>query len=380
MTRYIYWALMMFLILWCVFYFYSFRTYFITPFNAREMSKVYSESQYVLGTGSKGGIGDDGLYAFAGYYYFFQGGDVSSVNFEHPPLGKYLIGLSLFLFHNENVINILYFIALLGLSYSFGLVILRNKLLSLLGVIFVAIDPLLLDHVLRSQLDLPFSVFFLAAAYFFILSQKKAGYIYISNFFWGLAFSTRFFPLYVVIWTITLIYLWLNKKSLIKKYITSSLLIPVIYLICHISFFVYHPSFIEFLRHKKWMLAWYRGTPIITGNIWKNIYTGTYLDSTRLLAKNQYWWPFLPFIYTFAILRFRPSMLKYYADPFILTYGFMIFFLFYVTFATNGLQKFVMPVYPLVILLALSNIEAMYSIIKHSHARFRSTGNKRKTH
>lgn len=73
----------------------------------------------MVGSGSKG-IGDDGLYAFAGYYYLFQGGDVSAVNFEHPPLGKYLIGVSIFLFGNENVINIIYFALILIITYKIG--------------------------------------------------------------------------------------------------------------------------------------------------------------------------------------------------------------------------------------------------------------------
>src|SRR3989344_3460516 len=83
---------------------------FQKPFDFKYFSDLYSKSQYVLGEKSIGGIGDDGLYAFSGYYYFFQKGDVSAVNFEHPPLGKYLIGLSIFLFHNELFINIIYFV------------------------------------------------------------------------------------------------------------------------------------------------------------------------------------------------------------------------------------------------------------------------------
>lgn len=57
-----------------------------------EIGKIYSGSQYVKGPKSERPIGDDDLYAFAGYYYLLQGGDISAVNFENPPIGKYLIG------------------------------------------------------------------------------------------------------------------------------------------------------------------------------------------------------------------------------------------------------------------------------------------------
>lgn len=86
------------------------RQVFVRTFDSEYYGKIYSESRYVRGPKSIRGIGDDGLYAFAGYYYLFQGGDVSSVNFEHPPLGKYLIGVSIFLTGNERSINIVYFI------------------------------------------------------------------------------------------------------------------------------------------------------------------------------------------------------------------------------------------------------------------------------
>src|SRR3990167_7825817 len=135
------------------------------PFDPDYFSGLYSTSQYVLGEKSKGGIGDDGLYAFAGYYYFFQQGDVSAVNFEHPPLGKYLIGLSIYLFDNELFINLVYFMLLLIVTYKTGRLYL-DKSAALLPLCILLVDPLFLDHVIRSQLDLPFTLFFVSAVYF----------------------------------------------------------------------------------------------------------------------------------------------------------------------------------------------------------------------
>src|SRR3990167_9345765 len=121
------------------------------PFDPDYFSGLYSTSQYVLGEKSKGGIGDDGLYAFAGYYYFFQAGDVSSVNFEHPPLGKYLIGLSIFLFNNEIAIGIIYFLLLLFVTYQLGRLFI-DKFQALIPPALLVFDPLFLDHTIRSQL------------------------------------------------------------------------------------------------------------------------------------------------------------------------------------------------------------------------------------
>lgn len=313
---------------------------------------------------SEGGIGDDGLYAFAGYYYLFQGGDVSSVNFEHPPLGKYLIGVSIFLFNNENIINIIYFVLLLVLSYTIGKIILRDSLLSMIAVGILSADPLILDHTLRSLLDLPFTLFFTAAIYFFLLSFKKNKYIFLSQLFWGFAFSTRFFPSLVVIYAFLFLLQFFYRKKSLLLFCYSSLLIPLVYLISHTSFFLYHPSMIEFLRHKKWMLSWFAGSTVLIGNIWRNLFTGWYIDSTGKLQINQYWTGVLPVLLMLAITRVRKDFIRKDRIDIMAVYGVSIVYLIYLTCLTGGLQKFFMPIYPLIVVLALSNISCIIETCK----------------
>lgn len=335
---------------------------FLIKFNPQYYGKLYSESQYVIGQKSIGGIGDDGLYAFAGYYYFFQGGDVSSVNFEHPPLGKYLIGLSIFLFKNANVINIIYFLILCLAVYKIAELVLKNVIWQLLPVILLVFDPLFLDHTLRSQLDLPFSLFFITAVYFYLLSLKRIKFFYLSQLFWGLAFSTRFFPFLLIIelflFTVTVIF----AKKNIMHFLQSLTLVPLIYLLSHLSFFLYHPSMTEFFRHKIWMLSWYRGTPVIFGNIWNNIFSGWYLDSTKVLLKNQYWIPVIPIMVVIALFT-DIQLIRERKFNYLTVYGLSLLYLIYLTVLTNGLQKFLLPVYPLLIILALHNLLHIYSII-----------------
>lgn len=345
-------------------YILSHNNYFVRRFDPQFFGKLYSESQYVKGQLSEGGIGDDGLYAFAGYYYLFQGGDITSVNFEHPPLGKYLIGLSILLFNNENLINLIYFTLLLLLSYKLGRLILHDQLFSILAVLIISADPLILDHLLRSLLDLPFTLFFTAAVYFFLLSIKRVNYIFISQLFWGMAFSTRFFPSLVIIYAfLFLLQFFYHKKSLLL-FCYSSLLIPLVYLVSHTSFFFYHPSIIEFLRHKKWMLSWFAGSTVVIGNIWQNIFIGQYIDSTGKIQINQYWTPILPISLTLAITRIRKNLIRKDKIYIMVIYGISMLYLLYLTFLTGGLQKFFMPIYPLIVILALSNISCIIETCK----------------
>lgn len=363
MKRIIWWFLFIILIGKLTVFVFDNKSFFLRSFDPAYFADLYSKSQYVLGSKSQGGIGDDGLYAFAGYYYLFSGGDVSSVNFEHPPLGKYLIGLSIFLFQNENVINLIYFGILLFTLYRLARSIHFSSLQAIGSVLLFSLDPLFLDHLLRSQLDLPFTLFFTLGVYFFLKGLKKAKFLFWSHLFWGMAFATRFFPVFVLLYLYLLGIILFHKKKFLSAFFISSLFVPLIYLVSHISFFVYHPSFVEFLRHKKWMLAWFIGTPVVFGNIWRNIFTGTYIDSVGKLVSNEHWNILLPIIFILSLGSIVPLFLKQGRREEKILCGLSIGYLVYLTVATGGLQKFLMPIYPAIILLAVTTVTSLYSII-----------------
>lgn len=332
------------------------KTYFLRQFDPEYFGQLYSESQYVKGELSEGGIGDDGLYAFAGYYYLFQAGDVSSVNFEHPPIGKYLIGVSIFLFKNENVINILYFILLLLVTYKMGKMVLKDNVLALIPLVLVSTDPLFLDNLIRSLLDLPFTLFFTLAVYFFLKGFNKSSNFYLSSLFWGFAFSTRFFPLIILIYLFFFFITYFYYRGQLVVFIKASFLIPIIYLVSHFSFFVYHPSVVEFVAHKKWMIAWFFGSPRILGNFLRNILTGSYIDPTGKLVVNQLWTPFLPLVSLLAVLRFRVRIIKKKSIALFTIWCLSVLYLIYATVLTTGVQKYLMHVYPLITILAVSHV------------------------
>lgn len=338
------------------------RDRFLRPFDPVYFSKLYSESQYVVGSGSQG-IGDDGVYAFAGYYYLFQKGDPSQINFEHPPLGKYLIGLSIFLFNNENAINIFYFILILATTYKLGKIILKDNLLALSAVWLVSINRIMLENLNLSLLDLPFILFILLGLYFFIKGLNKPQGLYISSIFWGLVFSTKFFPALVLFFSLFTLIILFYKSNLLFTFLKSSLLIPIIYLVTHTAFFIYHPSLVEFLRHKKWMVDWWTGSPVTIGNIWRNIFTGSYIDSVGDLKFTRFWNLMIPTVAVLSLTRLRKNLLKEKNLPILTIYSFCIVYLIYLTFFNNGILKFYMHLYPLLVIMAIDNLRIIYKQI-----------------
>lgn len=355
-------AILTAIILNLTFFLFFNRNRFLKPFDAVYFSKLYSQSQYVVGSGSQG-IGDDGVYAFAGYYYLFQKGDPSQVNFEHPPLGKYLIGLSILLFNNENAINIFYFILILATTYKLGKIILKDNLLAIFAVWLVSINRIMLENLNLSLLDLPFILFILLGLYFFIKGLEKSKSLYISSIFWGLAFSTKFFPSLVLFSALFTLLVFVYKRKFLFAYLTSLISIPIIYLISHVFFFVYHPSLIEFLRHKKWMVDWWTGSPVTIGNIWRNIFTGSYIDSVGDLKFTQFWNLIIPAVAVLSLTRLRKNFLKEKNLPVLVIYSFCIVYLMYLTFFNNGILKFYMHLYPLFVILAIDNLRIIYNKI-----------------
>lgn len=378
---FLWWCLIIGIISHFLFFILSKKEVYFTPYNAIEMGRLYSESQYVKGDASEGGIGDDGLYAFAGYYYLLDGGDVSSVNFEHPPLGKYLIGLSILLFQNQNIINLIYYVWLLFYTYRIGYLILRNSLLTLIPLFILSFYPLLQDHLLHSMLDLPFTLFFTAAIYYFLIEHTGTRYYTLSNLSWGAAFATRFFPFLIGIIFLLTLYLWFCHRQRIKAYCFSLLLIPFVYALSHMSFFVYRQSFSEFIAHKRWMVAWYRGAPVIMGNVWRNIFTGYYIGPSGELTHNKHWYIGLPLVVLLGITSFRQSMIRQKDSSALMIFVVCAAYLGYITLLTYGVTKYVMHIYPLLAVLAVWHAQSLYCSIMNQRNGDRPTAtHSRKTH
>ena len=149
-----------------------------------------------------------------------------------------------------------------------------------------------------------------------------------------------------------------GRKRLLHFFL-ASFLVPLIYIISHTTFFIYHPSIAEFLRHKKWMVAWWTGSPVIRGNILRNIFTGTYIDSIGNLARNEYWTIFLPVVTTLSFLSLRCNIFKKSQLNILIIYGLSVIYFIYLIVFNNGIQKYLMPIYPLIIILAISNVSCI---------------------
>lgn len=130
-------------------------------------------------------LGDDGLYAYEGWQYL-QGKDPTALNPEVPPLGKYLIGISIIIFHNQNIFALLSGIFALIALYFISLFLFKKKIVALIPVTVFSLEPLFYTQIRAPFLDLLNLSFFLMTTLFFL----KKNYL-ISGIFLGLMMATK---------------------------------------------------------------------------------------------------------------------------------------------------------------------------------------------
>lgn len=358
-----------------LFYLYIYRFYFTSRYNHALTSFKYDNSQYVKGPLAKLSIGDDGLYALAGYYYFIQKGDVSNVNFENPPLGKYLTGLSILVFGNERVISVIYGFLLLFVTYKLANKLFSNSKIALLSVLLMSLSPLFIDQLTSSLIDLPTTLFFITGIYFFIIALKNFKFFYLSALFLALSFASKFFPFLPVILLVLGAYILFIDKKLLKHYILSLFIIPVLYLVVHASYFINNHSLLDFIKYQYWIIRWRSGNPFVVGNILRTLFLGKYQswwDKSIFLPYDN-WTVFSPLIPVMAFVS--PMFFKLKNKQFILLIWIMTFIYFlYVFIATTGVEKYLLLVYPLYCILAAYTAYSLFSIIIRN-GRFRLTSN-----
>lgn len=331
------------------------RERFLRPYDYSYFGKLYSESQYVKGGASIGGIGDDGLYAFAGWYYL-TGGDISRVSFESPPLAKYAIGLSILFFGNELAINIIYAFLLVVIVYRLAFELLGSELLSAAATLLTTTNRLLTTQYLLSLTDLPMTILFLGGVLFLLIALRKRGErwsLFVSALLFSLSFTTRFFPILPIILFCLVVFLRLLNKPYWFRYARYLLILfPVIYLAVHIVYFRYH-SLADFWHYQSWILQWRLGEPFVPGNLLTVAFTGYYRSwwGEQVWLFRDDWSLSLALVSILGTVgmwlwrvRLRERLIT------IITACYLV----YAATLTVGVTKFLLPVFPFLVIAAIS--------------------------
>ncbi len=148
------------------------KSLYTKRFDPVKFKTLYEQSQW-RDPLSKKPISDETLYSYAGYQYV-HGTNPILINSEAPPLGKYLIGLSISLFGNEKIINI---ILALGSLIMIGIYVFLESssfFSSSIALLLTATSSLFIDQLIHNpQLEIMQVFFILAFLIFVKLFEKK---------------------------------------------------------------------------------------------------------------------------------------------------------------------------------------------------------------
>lgn len=223
---------------------------YITPFNESYWEDRYNASQWVVPE-SKNAIGDDGLYAYAGWAYI-HGADPTLLNAEIPPLAKYIIGVGEIIFDNQNILILIIGLLCLALLYKLNLKIFKSKLLAFIPVFLFSFDPLFYLQLRAPYLDTIYLLFLLLTLYF-MLSRKY----FLAIFFLGCFASTKFPAGSLFLAFSISVWVYAFDKEYFKKFLALLVIWPMVFLFSYTAYFLHGGSILGFLGVQKWIIHFY---------------------------------------------------------------------------------------------------------------------------
>ncbi len=226
--------------------------------DINKYGEKYSQSQYILGDDSPQKISDEELYIYAGYAYM-KGEKPTIINFEHPPLGKYLFGLSYFLTGNSLQLNIIVFILTLFLFYNVSKLFIDSLILRLIALVSLALLPIFSHLLPQALLDVPLLAAFLA---FIVVISWKTDKLLLKYFFAGISlgvFASIKYPIPFIILPLALLAVISWRLKEFKYAFLSLILLVFTYLVQYGQYFIYNPSLMDFIKFEKYRFSWWTG-------------------------------------------------------------------------------------------------------------------------
>lgn len=272
------------------------RWIFVYHFEPEYWENYYYESQWNI-PNSPRVISDEGVYRYIGYR-LVNGENPFNVDYWVPPLGKYLYGLSAQYLSNPYITSFVFYLLSIFIFFKICSLLFLPNLRWPLTLLF-AINPLIVEQISQTMLDLPLTVFFLLHLYFLLQIPKTTRPfrpLFLSAISLGLMAGTK--PPYFIpfIALLDFVYLYYHLRS--KIILLFPPFIFAGYVLAYFCYFIYHPNPIPWLRLHDKIIAFHRQSshaynwpqifiPIFTGH-----YTGFWVGAQRFFVTT--WSAILP--------------------------------------------------------------------------------------
>jgi len=229
------------------------RWIFAFKFEPEYWENYYYTSQWNI-PNSERVISDDGLYKYIGYR-LVTGENTFNVNYWIPPMGKYWYGIGAKYLQNPYFISFAFYLLSIFIFSLLAKLIFKKNNIRWLAIYLWVLNPLLVEQVWQTMLDLPMVLFFLVHVYFLFRFEKEKSIktLILAAIFLGLTAGTKpayFVPMIGLIdwwWIITV-----QKVDRFKNLLFYLLFVIGGYVLSYTCYFIAHPNPIPWIRlHEK---------------------------------------------------------------------------------------------------------------------------------
>lgn len=291
------------------------QAFFKTQYNQIYWKDRWEHAQWVLPL-SKRIIGDDGIYAYAGYR-LLQGDSIDTTNANKPPVGLYLIGLSIVLLKNPAYYALFFGIGSIVVFYFISSRLLKNTTAALVCSTLFFLDPLIFTQFWKPWLEIA-QLFFLLLHFllFLYIISEKPRTIYsalLVGLILGFFIETKPAILFPIIFILETAFIFYKNKKMKIHYILYIAGIAIGVIIPYIQYFYVGHSFIDFLKLHKYMSTIYTHSQNEThySAVWKILFLGNFPDVVNgAYTKVSEWWFFWPVITVVSIASSLFALLK----------------------------------------------------------------------
>lgn len=343
-----------------IFPFIKHASVFTTPNDMEEYGRKYSQSQYVLGNASPEKVSDSELYVYAGFAYW-KGEDPTTINFEHPPLAKYLYGIAYLLFKNAYVLNILLYPVLLYAFHLFSKTVLKSTISRAAALIIFGTQAILFELVQYVLLDIPLLILTLSL---FVLLYKefdnKVKKYLLAGALLGLIASIKYPVPFILVPSFLILAVAFYKKE-VRSAIVAFPVSIAIYLAQYVMYFSNGHNLIDFARFEAYRFNWWvgdRSAPkfLVFPNLFFGKYKAWWLENEYHYTKE--WTVFLPILFILHIITSFLQKKSFWIWTLIL-YSAGLLFVF--GYGSAAELRYLLQIIPIWIVLILRYIEMRYT-------------------
>lgn len=284
-----------------------------------EMVNRYLKSQDILDTEDKIKdrifVSDEEIYIASGFLYA-NGVKPTDYNFQHPPLIKYLFGLSSKYFNLPLLPNIIFAGILLLEVYLLGNLVFKSYLLGFLSSVLLLLDPVFKEVTIYALLDLGQMVFilgFIISSFYFKKHWIGRGVLL------GLAMASKFYSPVIIFLGIIYLFKIFTKQFMLKNellvLVIASLVFSFTYLINFpFNIFFYQAKIVKFMLDHNQAVEWGGVIPMFFGNyiLWPVLFfTNLYVLFKSKLSDPVFIYALIPILYT-LVLTFQLPFTRYF--------------------------------------------------------------------